>query len=105
MWSMSALTALLALGLFTALSWRLVRRVRALSGEVAALTERVHELSARLEAAEQDASSALAQADVAESVLLDKGVADEEDLEAARARSGAPEAPVHVVRPRDGDLH
>jgi hypothetical protein len=103
--SMSALTALLALALFTALSWRLVRRLEALAVEVAALTERVGELSARLEAAEQDSATALAQADVAESVLLDKGVADEEDLEAARAaRTGAPDA-AGYVRHRDGEIH
>jgi predicted nuclease with TOPRIM domain len=98
---MSALAAAVALALLAALAARLVRRLRALSDEVEALSERVHELSARLEVAEQDAASALAQADVAESVLLDKGVADEEDLAAARARSAAPaEGPR-----RDDELH
>jgi hypothetical protein len=85
-----------------ALSLELVRRLRALAGEVSTLAERVHELNGRLEAAEQDASAALAQADVAECVLLDKGVFDEEDLEEARARSGGSEP---VARPRDGALH
>lgn len=99
--AMSALAAAVALALLTALAARLVRRHRALADDVAALSERVHELSARLEAAEQDAASALVQADVAESVLLDKGVADEEDLAAARARSGAPAEP----RPREDELH
>jgi hypothetical protein len=99
---MSAPIAVLALALLAALSLELVRRLRALAGEVAALTERVHELAARLEAAEQDASAALAQADVAECVLLDKGVFDEEDLAEARARSGGPEVP---PRPRDGELN
>jgi hypothetical protein len=100
--SMSAPTAFLALALLAALSLELVRRMRALAGEVAALTERVHELTARLESAEQDASAALTQADVAECVLLDKGVFDEDDLEQARARTGAPEP---AARPRDGELN
>jgi hypothetical protein len=97
---MSVLAAI-ALALLAALAARLVRRHRALAEEVDALSERLHEVSARLEAAEQDAANALAQADVAESVLLDKGVADEEDLAAARARSGAPAEPPR----RDDELH
>jgi hypothetical protein len=84
---MSAAFDLIAVALLAALSLELVRRLRALAGDVATLTERVHELSARLEATEQDAAAALAQADVAECVLLDKGVFDEEDLEEARART------------------
>jgi hypothetical protein len=99
---MSAPIGLVALALLAALSCELVRRLRALAGEVATLTERVHDLSTRLDNAEHDAANALAQADVAECVLLDKGVFDEEDLEEARARSGAPEP---AARPRDGELH
>lgn len=99
---MSALVPLAALALLTALVATLVRRIRALEGELDGLSGLVAELSARLEAAERDAANALAQADVAESVLLDKGVADEEDLEAARARSGTEGG---YVRGRDGDLH
>ncbi len=100
--SMAAFTAVLAVALFAAVAAVAVRRVRDLSADVRALEERVRELSVRLDAAEQDAASALAQADVAESVLLDKGVADEDDLEAARARSGGDGG---YVRTRDGDLH
>ncbi len=99
---MSAPVALVALALLAALSLELVRRLRALAREVAALTERVRELGARLAAAEQDSAAALAQAGVAECVLLDKGVFDEEDLEEARARSGAPEP---SARPRDTELN
>ncbi len=99
---MSALTVLLAIALCAALAAVAVRRIRELADEVRALEDRVRELSVRLDATEQDAASALAQADVAESVLLDKGVADEEDLEAARARSGGEAG---YVRGRDGDLH
>jgi hypothetical protein len=93
---MSAPIAVLALALLAALSLELVRRLRALAGDVAALAERVRELGARLDATEQDAAAALAQADVAECVLLDKGVFDEEDLEEARARNadaGGPDGP------------
>ncbi len=99
---MSGPIGFVAAALLAVLSLELVRRLRALAGEVGALRDRVHELSMRLEAAEQDASAALAQADVAECVLLDKGVFDEEDLEAARARSGAPES---AARPRSGELN
>jgi type II secretory pathway component PulJ len=100
--SMSAPIAAVALALLAALSFELVRRLRALAREVAALTERVHELGARVETVEQDASAALAQADTAEGILLDKGVFDEEDLEEARARNGAPEP---ASRPRDTELN
>ncbi|HEY6003026.1 MAG TPA: hypothetical protein VIV57_09125 [Anaeromyxobacter sp.] len=99
---MSELTAVVAVALFGALAAFVIRRVRDLQGDVRALAERVRELSVRLDATEQDAASALAQADVAESVLLEKGVADEDDLEAARARSGGEAG---YVRGRDGELH
>jgi hypothetical protein len=80
-----------------------VRRARALGAEVGELRERIHDMSRRLEAAEHDVSQALASADVAESVLLEKGVADEEDLEAARRRFG--DDAVRYVRGRDGEIH
>jgi hypothetical protein len=101
---MNGLSTVIPVALLTTVCVVLARRVRSLAGEVSALGERVKELSARLESTEVDAANALAQADVAETVLLDKGVADEEDLEAARARFGAPEA-AGYVRTRDGDLH
>jgi hypothetical protein len=98
---MAALTAVVAFALVAALSFQLVRHLRALAADLDELAERVRQLSTRLDATEQDAANALAQADVAESVLLDKGVADEDDLEAARARSSATDH----ARPRDGELH
>ncbi len=101
--TMSELTAALAVALIAALATFVIRRMRELTEGVRALGEHVRDLSVRLDAAEQDAASALAHADVAESVLLDKGVADEDDLEAARARSGAGEP--GYVRGRDGELH
>ena len=100
---MSVLTAFLAVALFAAIAAFVVRRMTELAEDVRVLGDRVRELSVRLEATEQDAATARAQADVAESVLLDKGVADEDDLEAARARSGGGEP--GYVRGRDGDLH
>ena len=99
---MSELTAILAVALFGALAAFVIRRIRELQMEVRALGDRVRELTVRLDAAEQDAAGALARADVAESVLLDKGVADEDDLEAARARTGGDGG---YVRGRDGELH
>ena len=98
---MIAVIAVVAFAIAAALSFQLVRHLRALAADLDELSERVRELSVRLAATEQDAANALAQADVAESVLLDKGVADEDDLEAARARSSAPDH----ARPREGDLH
>jgi hypothetical protein len=102
---MSGVTVLVALALLAiGLSVRLIRRLHASEEAVASLSESMRELSARLDAAEQDAATALVRADVAESVLVEKGLADEEDLEAARARSGTPEPPGYI-RGRDGDLH
>jgi len=77
-----------ALAGVSVLSFLLVRRVRGLLTDVSGLSDRVNELSARVAAAEQDVAGALARTEVAELVLLDKGLADEEDLEAARRRFG-----------------
>jgi hypothetical protein len=77
----------------------LARRVRGLLGEVAELSARVEGLSTRLAAAEDAANVAAEHAEVAETVLLEKGLADEEDLEAARRRPEGADAS------RDGDLH
>ncbi|HEX9399610.1 MAG TPA: hypothetical protein VF912_05830 [Anaeromyxobacter sp.] len=81
----------------------LARRVRALLVDVAELSGRVTELAARLDATEHDAAGALARTEVAELVLLDKGLADEEDLEAARRRFGDDVPPADVRG--DGELH
>jgi len=89
-------SAVLAFAL--ALGWR--RRERALARELEALHERLQELSLRLEAAEQDAAEAHAQSAVNECLLLEKGIADEDEVEDARRRvvDGDPERdgePVH----------
>jgi outer membrane murein-binding lipoprotein Lpp len=81
---------------------RLVRRERQLVAELAELGERVHELSSRIDAAEDDVARAATHAEIAENVLLDKGIADEDDLEAVRQRFD----PTGSYSPeRDGDLH
>jgi hypothetical protein len=66
----------------------LARRVRTLAIELAEVRAEVDGLSSRLAVAEQDVVTALERTEVAETVLLDKGLADEEDLEAARRRPG-----------------
>jgi hypothetical protein len=83
-------------------------RERRLTAEVNDLTERIRELSARVEATEADVAHAVTQAEIAEGLLLEKGIADEEDIEAARRRfdGGDPAAsPSRYVPGRDGDLH
>ena len=90
-----------ALAGLSVVAFLLARRVRALLAEVSDLQARVDGLAARLAAAEEDVQGALARTEVAETVLLEKGLADEEDLEAARRR--ADDAPGGDV-PRD-DLH
>jgi hypothetical protein len=96
---MEALPAAALAGLSVA-ALLLARRVRSLLGEVSELSARVDGLAGRLAAAEDAAAVANERAEVAETVLLEKGLADEEDLEAARRRpEGAADAS------RDGDLH
>jgi uncharacterized membrane protein len=92
-----------ALSCLAAALVRTVRRERLLSAEVAELTERVNELAVRMEATEHDVARAATQAEIAESVLLEKGVADEEDLEAVRQRFDPVAS--EYVRDRDGDLN
>jgi hypothetical protein len=94
-----AAAALAALGGAAAvLAWRALGRERAAFGE------RLRDLAARLEAAEQEIARAALGAEVAESVLLEKGVADEEDLESAR-RQIEISVEAGYDRERDGDLH
>jgi hypothetical protein len=103
-----ALTLSFAVALMAAGWARTQRRERRLQGEVNGLAERVRELSARLEAAEADVGHAITQAEITETLLLEKGLADEEDLEAARRRFDGeePGAPSGRYQPgRDGDLH
>lgn len=83
---------------------RFARRERELVGEVGDLGERVKELGLRLEAAEAEVAQAVTQAEIAENVLLEKGVADEDDIEAVRRRFVA-DATSGYDRARDGELN
>jgi type VI protein secretion system component VasK len=91
--------ALLALvvvaGLALAVGWR--RRERALRQELDGLTERLQQLTTRLEVTEQAAGQALDAADVSAQLLVDKGIADEDELDDVRKRLG------EGGPPRDGD--
>jgi tetrahydromethanopterin S-methyltransferase subunit G len=102
---MAAMVLPLALALCAAalLAVRVARLRRAHAAEHAALSERLNELAARVEAAEQDVAQALTHAQVAGTLLLEKGIADEEDVEAVRRR--VDEAGPVQLRHRDGDLH
>jgi hypothetical protein len=95
------------LGAFLALAASLsvvaVRAWRARTTEVHDLAEQVRALAARLEEVEAEASRTSLRADVAETVLLEKGVADEEDLDEAR-RYFEQHAHPRYDRERDGDL-
>jgi hypothetical protein len=105
---MTAVLSLSALALLTVTAgWaRSVRRERSLAAEMTALSERVRELATRIEAAEADVAHAVTQAEIGESLLLEKGIADEEDIEAMRRRfDGEPPSAGGYVRGRDGDLH
>jgi Cdc6-like AAA superfamily ATPase len=82
---------------------RLWRLRRAHAEEISALSDRVTDLAARLEAAEHDAAQAVSHARVAGMLLLDKGIADEDEVEAARRR--VDEGGSSVVRNRGGELH
>ena len=95
-----SLLAAAALAAATVLALRLTAQRRAHTAALAALSERVAALTTRLDLAEQDVAQAATQAQVAGMLLLDKGIADEEDVEAVRRR--VDEAGVHD---REGELH
>lgn len=87
---------------------RMLHREHKLRAELKGVHERMRELTARMEATEADVAHAVTQAEVAESLLLEKGIADEEDIEAARRRFDGGEAPAsspRYVPGRDGGLH
>jgi hypothetical protein len=98
---MSLPLALAAAALLLALALRWRRREEALRQELAALAGKVEALAARLDASEQDLAGALSASGVAESLLLEKGIADEDEVEAMRRRLGGEGGP----RQPDGSLH
>ena len=81
-----------------------LRTLRLRNAESAALAEQVRALAGRMEAMEEDVTRTSLRADVAETVLLEKGLADEEDLEEARRYFEQHAAP-RYLRERDGSLH
>ncbi len=81
-----------------------LRAARARGAEAAGLAEEVRGIASRVESVEAEVSRTALRADVAETVLLEKGVADEEDLEEAR-RSFEQHAQPRYDRQRDGSLH
>ena len=101
---MLPLTVASAFTLVAALFLRAHRRERALDQRLAGMAEDLRELGARLEMAEQDVARAAVSGEVAENLLVEKGVADEEDVEAMRARHELDGASGYV-KFRDGDLH
>ena len=97
-----ALAAVVSLaGAGAVVAWR---AFRALSRDRASLAERLGEVAARLEAAEHEIARAALRVEVAESVLLDKGLADEDDLDLAR-RQVEDAIDAGYQRERDGDLN
>lgn len=88
-----ALLGLTALLVALAARWR--RHERARQRAVEALAEQVRELSARVEASEEELAGALSSSGVAESLLLEKGIADEDEVEAMRRRLGGDAGPRH----------
>ena len=77
-------TGLVLLAAALGLGWR--RRERALRQELDGLDERLREVTARLEAGEEGLADALSSSGVAEHLLLEKGIADEDEVEAVRRR-------------------
>ncbi len=98
---MTLLLPVVVLGAAWLLHARHAERARAV--ELADLAEQVRALAARVDAAEADAAAACAHTDAAETLLVEKGIADEEELAAARRRAGDEDAAYD--RARDGELH
>jgi hypothetical protein len=81
-----------------------LRATRARGAEAAGLAEQVRGIHSRVESIELEVSRTALRADVAETVLIEKGVADEEDLEEAR-RYFEQGAQARHDRHRDGSVH
>ncbi len=62
------------------------RRQRAAADDLRAVRHQLRDLSSRLASAEKSVEEASSRAEAASNVLLEKGLANEEDLEAARRR-------------------
>ncbi len=101
---MSLLVSLASVAAIVAFWVRYERERERSLATIASLEERLRQLTMRLDVAEHDAVAASAQAEVAESVLLEKGYADADDLEAARLRLEG-EGSGGAARGRGDDLH
>jgi DNA-binding transcriptional MerR regulator len=85
---LSSLAAGLALAaLAAALAGR--RREAVLEARLGEVTEQLAALSRQMDAAEHDLSMVVSSAGVAENLLVEKGLADEDEVAAARRRVGA----------------
>jgi len=80
----AAMTGALALLGFQA--WLARRRQAELRAQVEGLGRRLDQLQARLEETEQDLALSLSQNGVAEGLLLEKGIADADEVEDMRRR-------------------
>jgi len=83
---MGLLVSLVGAAALVALWIRFERKLSTSAATIAALEERLRVLTMRVDVTEHDAVAASAHAEIAESVLLEKGYADADDLEAARRR-------------------
>jgi nitrogen-specific signal transduction histidine kinase len=99
---MSLVLSLATLAVLFAFWVRHERERRELAAVVAELTERLRELALRLDATEHETVAVGAHAEIAERVLLEKGYADADDLEAARRRL---EGETAGARARGGELN
>jgi hypothetical protein len=81
-----------------------LRAHRIRGAESAGLADQVRGIAARMESMEAEVCRTALRADVAETVLLEKGVADEEDLDEARRYFEQNTQP-RYDRQRDGSLH
>ena len=100
---MGLLASIVGAALLVALWVRFERKLAVSEATIASLEERLRVLTMRVDVAEHDAVAASAHAEIAESVLLEKGYADADDLEAARRRLEG--EPVSGTRARDGELN
>jgi type II secretory pathway component PulJ len=89
---MSLPVAVALLAVLAASVVHLRKREQAVTAQIGGLAERIRELQVRVDAAEADVAHAVTRCDIAESLLVEKGVADEEDIEEVRRRFGDADA-------------
>jgi len=81
-----------------------LRGFRLRGAETEGMADQMRGIAARMESVEAEVSRNALRADVAETVLIEKGVADEEEIEEAR-RYFEQKTPARYDRQRDGSLH